>query len=170
MYHHIGMLSNLCNDIQQKLMIIPFNAEINLISAFSLAKLAHIPFLPENVVVIFVLVSCYVDTTLLTLFTMGGMVTVYRRSEELIRKLKSYRSHTSVGREALWIQKFVKSCKLIKIKFGANNFIEKLAPLKCLNCAARLAIQIYRLKGDMMHNDTLVRLKSVVVMNINYCM
>lgn len=142
MYRHVQLLCNLGNEIQQKMMMVPVLVAVIVISAVSVATLAHIPFKQSNWVVICILVTAYVDTTLITLFSLGGMVAVNTTCKIFIKNLKLYDRGSISNLEKLWGAKFVASCSPFKVKFGGSNFIEKLTPLKCLNCAARLTIQI----------------------------
>lgn len=142
MFRHVQLLSNLCNEIQQKLMMIPIISSTIIVSSFSLATLAHIHFSADNLIIAGILVLAVMDATLVSLFCLGGMVLVNKKSKVLIHKFKSYRHHSELEMEKLWIRKFAKTCMPIRMKFGSSNFVESLTPLKCLNCAARLTIQI----------------------------
>lgn len=108
MYRHVHLLSTLCNEIQQTMIMTPLIAAVIMISAFSLATLAHIPFRAENVAIICVLLATYVDYTLAMLFAFGGMVTVQKKSKLFIQQLKSHRYHGSSEMERLWVHKFMK--------------------------------------------------------------
>lgn len=142
MYRHIKLLSTLCNEIQQKMMMIPLLATAILANAASLATLTHIQFVSKNWIITCILMTAYVDSTLMVLFTLGGMVTINRRSKAFIETLESYHIRGLGDTDWKWISTFRRSCQRLKIKFGDNNFIEKLTPLKCLHCAARLTLQI----------------------------
>lgn len=142
MYRHVQLLANLCNEIQQRMMMVPLLVAATLVNAFTIATLANIQFTAENLIITCILVAGFVDTIFVILFALGGMVIVNRKSTVFIEKLKYYDRWSPVDIRRLWIPKFAKGCQPLKIKFGVNNFIEKLTPLKCLHCSARLTIQI----------------------------
>lgn len=142
MYRHVQLISGLCNEIQQKMLLAPLIVIVILINSFSLAILAHVSIVSENLILACFLVAVFVDSVLIILFCLGEMVAVNRRSKAFIQNLKFYNPSTLGESDRLWTRKFAQACQPIKIKFGANNFIEKLTPLKCLSCAARLTIQI----------------------------
>lgn len=141
MYCHIQLLCSLCNEIQQQMMLVPFLFTATLINAFSLATLVHIHF-SQNKIVSCVLMSAFINMTLVILFVFGGMASVNRKSKQFIQSLTSHHNIARNEMERLWTRKFAKACQPMKVKFGTNNFIEALTPLKCLSCAARLTIQI----------------------------
>lgn len=141
-YRHIQLLSILCSEIQQKILMVSLICSTIVVSSFCLATLAHISFNTDNFSVMCILLCTYLDSTFASLFCFGGMVSVNQKSKVFIQKLKSRRSSSQVEMENLWIRKFARACMPIKMKFGENNFFESLTPLKCLNCAARLTIQI----------------------------
>lgn len=47
----------------------------------------------------------------------------------------------------LWQEKFFISCSVIKVKFGANNFADKLTPLKAANVSLSFTVQLLLLNG-----------------------
>lgn len=142
MYRHIQLLGNLCNEIQQKSLLSVILVTASIVLAFCMAMLVILPFNSENILTQYLLMIASIDAMLFHLFCFGGMVTVHNMSTVTFRKLrkKTHAGLTSDERRSL--RKFVRSCNPIRIKFGANNFVEKLTPLKCLHCCVRVAVQI----------------------------
>lgn len=143
MYRHVQLLSSIGNEIQQKTLIFPVIVACVLNSAYCLAMMVVTPFTSENCIVHCVLVGVYLDTTFYLLFCLGGMVAVRKMSKYFLRKLNAqfYLSPSRI-KERKAIKSLKRSVKLIKIKFGTNNFVEELTPLRFLNLAARISIQI----------------------------
>lgn len=143
MYRHIQLLTNLCNEVHQKYLLSSMIVTSILILSCSLVPLVQIPISSDNAPVLCMLLGACLDSLFYELFCLGGMVTVHKKSKIFIRKLKLEACivSESVG-NGRWTRKFARSCAPIKIKFGSNNFIEELTPLKCLTCSLRLTVQI----------------------------
>jgi len=68
---------------------------------------------------------------------LGGLVGVHLKSKEVLKKLKSKQRS-----QFKWEVRFYKSCQVIKIKLGSNNFLDALTPLNCLDFSVSLTAQL----------------------------
>ncbi len=71
----------------------------------------------------------------------GRMVTVSLKNERYLNNVSKLEYGRVSRKERLWIKQFWRSCAKTKIQFGENNFLERLAPLRCLDYAVNLAVQ-----------------------------
>lgn len=143
MIRNIQLLSNLCNEIQQTVLLTTLIVGTVMVTSGCLVPLLQIPRTTKNAPVLFMLLGCCVESIICELFVFSGMVTVHKKSKALIRQLMCETCFKRKNRkDGRLIRKFARSCCPIKIKFGANNFIEELTPLKCVTFALRLTVQI----------------------------
>lgn len=146
MYRQIHLLSALFNEIQQKMILPVMMQGTSLVLAFSLAMLVILPVSNDLLMIEFVLGSCSFHSILFYLSCLGGMVTVQKRFNTALRKFKQKTCIPIDKNERKWIRVLGRSFFPVKIKFGVNNFIEALTPLKCLLCIMRFTVQILLLK------------------------
>lgn len=145
-YRHIQLLTNLSNDIQQK-WIIPaplFGALVG--SGAGLAVLVQIPASSENLVILLIMAIIWADFILFLLICLGTFATLYKESKATVQKIKLSLAEISDRIERIWARKFLRSCGALKVKFGANNFVEELTPLNCLSYSLQISVQILLLQ------------------------
>lgn len=141
-YRHIQLIANLCNEIQQKILIPTIIAGATISVGVSTAILVHTSINLTNLPLILSISMICVNAALVLLFCLGGMADVYKESILIFRQVKA-RVFGATGRKNKKLtETFVKSCSILKIKFGGNNFVEALTPLNCLSHGMQLAVQI----------------------------
>lgn len=55
---------------------------------------------------------------------------------------------TLTTKERKWSRRFYRSSRIVKIKFGDDNFLENLTPLRCLDFSAGITLQILLLSSN----------------------
>lgn len=82
------------------------------------------------------------NCTFALVIVLGGMVAVSFESEKYLKDVSKLELRQISREKRLWIRRHWRSCAKVKIYFGANNFLENLTPLRCLDWAVNLAVQI----------------------------
>lgn len=141
-YRSIQILANILNDIQQNIIVPVTMLECIIALGVSLAMLVHTLPTSENIPIFIIMSNACVDTLLFLLISLGGLAAVCKESRMILHKIKSGFSSVFRRREKMWIQRFVKSCGVIQMRFGGNNFVDDLTPLNCISHAAQLTLQI----------------------------
>jgi len=151
-YRQLQILARLHNNIQQKIITTAVIISAPLLLAFSTHTVVKSPWNVENAGIIivfgFIGVNCIVIIT--TVF--GGFADVCSKSKTYLRQLKRNSMKMSwVGGNwgkwtTKWYGRFWKSCSFIRIRFGAANFVEPNTPLRCLDCAVNLTVNLLLLK------------------------
>lgn len=152
-YRQLQLLDNLNNAIQQKVMTpsilimnIVFHA-ICLSASVFIIKDYHIG---GSFAALAYFGMMTIDLFLMLLVLYGGMSCVYKESKHLLLNVKS--SQGQAVREGkskkirMWQSKFFKSCTILKVRFGGNNFVDALTPLNSLNVSLGLVVQLLLLK------------------------
>lgn len=159
LYRQLQLLGSLNNEIQQGIVLTIMLVDGVFLHALSLSSVVRLfkqfseghplPMIPFSV---FLMVT--IDTLLLVIVTFGGMSAVYRESKHIIKRKAKWHIHSCFDTPSAysrmdlkWQEKFHKSCPLVKVKFGGNNFIEELTPLNCINMAVGMTVQLLLLKG-----------------------
>lgn len=145
-YRHIHLLSSLFNDLQQKFFLPAMMQSASVVLAFGIAMLVILPIRRDLVLIEFLLAGSSIDSILFLLFCLGGMVTVHNQSCIALRKLRNKVCITTDKSERKLVRLLIRSFCPIKIKFGANNFVEALTPFKCLHYVMRFTVQILLLQ------------------------
>ncbi len=84
-----------------------------------------------------------IDSMFGILVILGGMVEVFRTSKKKLVVTKVVIAQTNMSRfDRRWAKRFWRSCTIIKIKFGENNFFDELTPLRCLDFSLNLTVQV----------------------------
>lgn len=141
-YRYIQQVANLCNDIQQKIVISTLLSGAIVLLGVNLALLIRFTSGPGNTSLIMITGTTCVETGVFLIFSLHGMAEINHHSKSNLQRLKG-RLFLITGREnRRWTQRFIKSCAAIKIKFGGNNFVERLTPLNCISHALQISVQI----------------------------
>lgn len=79
--------------------------------------------------------------SILLMYT-GGLASIYGESKDLLQKRfkEAMAKQGQSRRMTRYVRRFIKSCPLIKIKFGSLNFFDELTPLKCIDFANHLTV------------------------------
>lgn len=141
-YRHIQRVANLCNEVQQKILVPSMIAASVILLGVSLAFLINTPATSANAPVLMIMMIVCVDTSLVLVFGLRGFAQIYEGSGKILHQVRCGLLDASGRKKRKWIIRFVKSCGVIRMKFGGNNFVEKLTPLCCICQAIQIAIQI----------------------------
>lgn len=108
----------------------------------SLALLIRIPYNPENVMFLTLMVIVSFDCTLMLIFSMRGLAEVYEEPRRCLERIQSNLVKVVKKGERRSMQQLIRSCCSIKTKFGGKNFVDMLTSLNCISHAAQLSVQI----------------------------
>jgi len=115
-------------------------------TSFSITGIVKLAWSKENIVILLLCTCLAANGVVGMIVGVGGLVEVYRESKYVLWNLKKYTFLGSVGVcsrfEHKWRLRFYRSCSLIKIKMGSNNFMEELTPLNLINNAIALSVQL----------------------------
>lgn len=145
LHREIQLLSDLNNYIQQWPVVTLYMVVAIVQHGFSVCGLIRIIKQPNaDIVGIFLFSVIVMDTFLVIVVAFGGMSKVIEDSRKMIHESKRH-LFACCGvscAERRWVRQFMRSCPIIKIKFGSNNFVEALTPLNCLSSALEIAVQL----------------------------
>jgi len=114
-------------------------------SSAGVAMLIKLHWNSSNLIALFIFTSCSTNGLLVLMICLGGMVAIRSKSKKVLQENKVMQGETQ--RESKIYRKFWQSCPIIKIKFGAQNFVEELTPLNCLDFTVNLAVQFLLVGG-----------------------
>lgn len=150
LYRQIQVLNVLCNSVTQSCLGVAIFAAISLVgmSLALLIRTGKSNFDQGNIAFLLILAVTAVDCLLLLVALTSGMVKVFAESANLhINVERLYLGNVLLKRDKKWMEKFWNSCDKIKIKFGDNNYLEEVTPLKCLDCSLQFTMQVLLLSG-----------------------
>ncbi len=87
------------------------------------------------------------NCTIALVVVLGGLLSVSLKSEKYLKDISKLELTQKSREKRLWIRLYSRSCSKVKIQFGDNNFLESLTPLRCLDWAANIAVQILLVSG-----------------------
>lgn len=108
----------------------------------ALAAVVNVPATPENVPILVVMGMACVDAALVLICGLHGLADVHEKSKKINHAHRLNMPALKSRTERKWTEQFIKSCGAIKLKFGGNNFVEKLTPINCISHAFQIAVQI----------------------------
>lgn len=108
----------------------------------SLALIVKLPASGENLAILIVLSAEVIDGQMMLVLGMRGFGEVYEKSKQALRTYNLNMSGVRCHKDRRWTRKFLKSCGAIKMKFGGNNFVDRLTPLNCISHSLQLSVQI----------------------------
>jgi len=77
------------------------------------------------------------------------MVAVHKTSEKMLVEANRLVGSLEMSRYMkLWVKRFWRSCDEVKIRFGDNNFLDTLTPLRCMDTSMNLTVQVLLLLGS----------------------
>lgn len=152
-YRELQLLGNLSNTIQQRIVtpsILVISIVVHALCLAASVLLIKDDHLSENWIALAYFVLMTVDILLLIVVLYGGMSCVYRESKYILKYVKQcQRLAVAAGvprRKMMWQRIFFRSCAPLKIKFGANNFVDELTLLNSFNFSLGLVVQLLLLK------------------------
>ncbi len=145
LYREIYIINIFCNSVQQKflkvlmgLAIIILSISLNLL-VMLINRSSHED---TNLLIVAFFGLVVVECVFVVLIIFEGMVGVYKESKRKLRICKSLVVTYKSVRDRRWLRRYLKSCNVLKIKFGDGNFFEELTLLRCLDLALNLSIQL----------------------------
>lgn len=102
-----------------------------------------------NIMMIIAMLIGFCDGVALIIVLTGGMLLVSTKSSQVFRVEKVSDAQSFMTKENRWVVRFWRSCRIVKIKFGDNNFLESLTPLRCLDFAVGITVQILLFQGKL---------------------
>lgn len=135
-YRQIQVLGNLQTDILAGTMMTVFLVGPTICTTLSLVVMLRLPWTSGNIVP--VLLNAYIAfiCTMAVIFSVGGQAGLWSDSRQMFVKLDRLNAARKDGKgrlERMLHERFWKSCRnLMKVKFGVNNFVEKVTPLSCV--------------------------------------
>lgn len=149
-YRQIQLLSGLHNEVQSKEIMSVVSVFPCFLIPMATMILLRFPWTSENFMLMAIAAYVLVDSIIAVLFVLGGQAGVWIDSKVLLEKVGQLNVSRVVAfstRESRWQKRFWKSCgNLIKVKFGASNFVDEETPLNCLNCAISFTVQLLLLE------------------------
>ncbi|CAL8146084.1 unnamed protein product [Orchesella dallaii] len=145
-YREIQVLAILNNIINQSAIFV-LTAGVIVLLALCLTATIRLEWHMENIFAVAFFGIMSIDCFLFLLVCVGGMVSPYVESRKALETLKRQRPKNEFVRRGSrycyrWLQTYVKSCFLIKVKMGKDNFLEELTPLNCVNLAINVTVNI----------------------------
>lgn len=155
LYREVQILGNLCNDIQQKIMVTSLVLIGIVIHAFTFSSFVRLIGHTEldlsiRLMSLMMFGMLAADTLVVIVVVFGGMSMLHKKSCFIIQDVRQLLHDSQISNltstERKCYLKWIKSCSIVKIKFGTVNFIEELTPLNLLSCSHGLSIQLLLLK------------------------
>lgn len=149
-YRQLYILNEISNIILQYCMAIFI---CTLITEFSIVLSTLITLSNGNyeesnwLIIASIVIMCY-GGLLCMLALLGGLVSVFKESREVLSSSKLLETRYECRKDRKWARRYWKSCSVFKMKFGDNNFLEDLTPLKCLDFSFDLTIQFWLLSAN----------------------
>ena len=142
MYRHIQLLAKIGNSITSEMIMMVIISAAILITSLSVVILVRLKWSMENILMIAMFGMYLADAMLMIIICLGGMAGVYIKSRVAIRTIKSndYLSKYNAWEREI-LNRFCKSCRVMRIQFGGDNFIEDLTPLNCFCFSNSLTVQ-----------------------------
>lgn len=154
-YRQIQIVTNLCNDATQK-GIVPAGI-IGCVGMFGVGLALVINTVSKELLdpsmLILLIVVCG-ETGFYLVFGLHGLAEIHSRSSNLLLEAKIKMLVMRKRSCRKWSRQFIESCPAIKMKFGGNNFVEMLTPLKSLGQAVEVAVQILLLGRNQNNSAT----------------
>lgn len=141
-YRHVQLLANVSNNIQQHAIISAPLVECTIAAGVTLAFLVQTAGTPDNMPALVIMIMACVDSTLFLFLCLGTLAIVYKESRFTLQRIKVNLTNIGCRMERRWTRKFLRSCSIIKMKFGENNFVDELTPLNCLSHALQICMQV----------------------------
>lgn len=145
-YRHIQIAAVLCNDVQQRALVSLVIAGPVITFGVCSALFIRTPSTSENLYFLVVMGIVCVDDVPLLISCLRGLAKVLEESKCPLQQIQSCLLTLPERKKRKWTRRFLKSCGVIKMKFGGNNFAEMLTPLNCVSQATQISVQILLLR------------------------
>lgn len=166
MYRNIQILAKIGNEIQQRSFMMAMVLVAMAFLAGCTPLLIITPFHSDNLMALGTFGVLIFHGYLVVVVFLGGMASIYRKSNEVRRHFYSElhvlgggektsmeilgRSKTN-HRPFKWKRCFLQSCPLIKIRFGSLYFVDELTPLNIVNLSNDLSVQVLLMTSKQVH-------------------
>ncbi len=143
-YRKIQILSCLCNEVQQSIVMLAIGGA-TLVLVFAANAIILLPWNRENAAGLLLFVIVTYNLSFYLLVCVGTMAEIFEESKDVLECLTGARRMTRRYQTPLrvkWRQTFFMSCTPIKFKFADLNFIERLTPLNCIMFAISQTVSV----------------------------
>lgn len=141
-YRILQILGILLNEVQQHELVTGVIVTAVCLLSLSTTSLTRVNLSrQQNIIVFGLLLILMIDCILTMIVLLGGMALVNTTSSDrLLRFRKLFVRPSRI--EGRVIKKICRSCDTVKIRFGSFNFVNNLTPLKCIDFANNLTVQL----------------------------
>lgn len=155
-FREVQILGNLSNSIQDGIMTTSLLSAsiighaLSFCATILLVKVTFVDHGIQAITSLALFASITVVTVLVIIVTFGGMSKVFQESKIIFWEVKWHKYQLMVdgvpGRVRSWQFQFFRSWFPVKIRFGANNFVEELTPLNAASYSLGLVVQLLLVK------------------------
>lgn len=140
-YRTLQVLGILMNEIQQKFLITSLVIAATLILSCGMTVVVQMPFTKGNLLQLSVFLVLMTDSALLLIVILGNMSKVLVQSHRIFEVVRTHMTTQKIS-DRKQMEKFLKSCNFVKVRFGTLNYIDSLTPIKCIDFANDLTVQL----------------------------
>ncbi len=143
-YRELQILNSVYNSVQKDLLSLIIIGAIFCVTTnlTLLIKSLNGTYLEVNFKIMSTFILTVLNSAMVMLLILSGFVSVHKKSKQFLQDVKSleYLETSRVSR--IWARKYWQSCEKLKIKFGDDNCVEELTPIRCLDFTANLTVQM----------------------------
>lgn len=147
LYRELQLLNTFSNCVQQNIIGSLILGAI-VATSTGLGLLVKLNENMANVMVYGAMGMAFVDGITMLMILLGGMVSVCASSKIVLKQAKFLELSMVPKKNKMWVKRVWRSCDKLKIKFGDNNFLEELTPLRCLDFSVGLTVQLLLLSTN----------------------
>lgn len=141
-YRHIQLAANLCNEIQQQVLLPITIAGCTIVLGICLALVITSFSTTGNLFIKTSMGLISVEIVLYLIFGMRALAELHDESEHALHGIRTKLITLLEPKIRKWVQRYIRSCWPIKIKFGGTNFVDMLTPLNCIAHAVQITVHI----------------------------
>lgn len=143
LYRELQIFDSLVNTVQQNCLAVIVVGDICICSiACVFTVMVFNGEITSTFIIIGLLMAAQVDGISVLLLVLGQMVLLHTQSKQVLADIGKLSSSYRNRIDRIWIRRFLKSCKTIRIRFGKANFLEEQTPLRCIDASMNLTVQI----------------------------
>lgn len=150
MYRQLQIFNTLTNDVQKNCLgvficgtVIGLSISLNLLVEVSSGAESK-----TDISIVTIIVTSTINSIACILIMLGGLVSVYTDSEQIIPFAKKMLWKYEQRATRKWARMYWRSCNQFKIKFGDTNYLEELTQIKCIDLSFDLTIQFLLLSRN----------------------
>lgn len=141
-YRYIQIVTNLCNEVTQKVIMPVGILGSVVVLGVSFAILINTISQSQDPSILVLMTIVCAETAFYLLFGLHGLAEVNHGSKHLLENATKKMTGISKRKSRKWFRQCIASCPPIKMKFGDNNYVDMLTPLKSMNQAVQISVQI----------------------------